>query len=202
MDIPGGKRIVHAISIGSPKNIHYTYDLENGGLVQVWRGNFLDGTPMWYSRGDGSSRPLGTVQYFGNPVSVLSKLNNADAEWTIDSALANYTPQGYRLDKTDLPTFQYLMYGAQVEDAIIPMEKGEGFKREITLKNSPGNIYLRLAVGTGIEAIGSNMYTINDKAYYIRIDDAGSAKPVIRYNNAGKELIIPVGTKITYSILF
>src|SRR5690606_39702282 len=57
MDLPGGHRVTHAISIGSNQGLHYTYDLDHGALVQMWRGEFLNATPMWHQRGDGSSRP-------------------------------------------------------------------------------------------------------------------------------------------------
>ena len=202
MDIPGGKRIVHAISIGSPLQVHYTYDLDNGALLQVWRGGFLDATPMWYSRGDGSSRPMGAVQHFGMPIFTVNKLASSDAAWAVDSAASQYTPRGYKLDKNDLPTFLYTIYGTQVEDALKPLDGGEGFRREIMLTNAGSNLYTRLAVGRSIEPVGDGLYVLDDKAYYVRIDDAGGAKPIVRESNGRKELILPVQSKISYSILF
>ncbi|MDZ7690891.1 MAG: PA14 domain-containing protein [Balneolaceae bacterium] len=44
-DLPEGDRITHAISVSSPDNIHYTYDLKKGNLVQLWRGRFWMFTP-------------------------------------------------------------------------------------------------------------------------------------------------------------
>ena len=64
MDLPDGPRVTHAVSVDNPDQLHYTYDLDHGALVQVWRGDFLDATPMWHDRGDGSSRPLGAVHHF------------------------------------------------------------------------------------------------------------------------------------------
>ncbi|MEY4030578.1 MAG: hypothetical protein RJA90_1841, partial [Bacteroidota bacterium] len=55
------KRVVHAVNVGSPDKLHYTFDLDNANIVQIWKGNFLNTTPMWDDRGDGSSRPLGAV---------------------------------------------------------------------------------------------------------------------------------------------
>jgi hypothetical protein len=46
------------------------------------------------------------------------------------------------------------------------------------------------------------MYLIDDKAYYLQIEDAGKAKPLIRDAAGRKELIIPIQTKLTYSVLF
>lgn len=201
MDIPG-KRVVHAISIGSPEGVHYTYDLENGAMIQSWHGGFLDATPMWYSRGDGSSRPLGSVQYLSATIPPLNKLSSTSAAWTIDSAAQSFTTKGYKLDKSDRPTFLYKIYGVSVEDAIKPLEKGEGLKREIAVEQAIPDLYARLAVGKSISAVSNDLYLVDDKAYYIRVEDAGNAKPIIRDSEGRKELVVPVQTKISYSILF
>jgi hypothetical protein len=202
MDIPGGKRVTHAISVGSPQQVHYTYDLDNGALVQVWRGGFLDATPMWYSRGDGSSRPLGAVQRFGNPVLTVAQLANEDAAWVTDTAGSGYVAKGYKLDKADQPTFRYQLNGALVEDAVKALENGEGIRREIMVQNPTGTFYARLAEGSNIQEAAKGLYTVDGKAYYVRIDENGGAKPLIRSINGRQELIIPVQGKLSYSILF
>ena len=199
MDIPGS-RVVHAISVGSPDNTHYTYDLDKGAIVQVWRGGFLDATPMWYDRGDGSSRPQGAVLRFGKPAFTIAKLSSPDETWIPDSA-ADFTPKGYRVDKNDLPTFQYLKAGSIIEDAIRVLNNGEGFSREITVKDPSGTYYARLASANSIESV-NGLYVIDDKSYYIRIDEAGSAKPVVRTINGHKELLVPVQPKLRYSMIF
>lgn len=202
MDIPGGQRVVHAISVGSPRQVHYTYDLDKGSLVQVWRGGFLDATPMWYSRGDGSSRPRGTVQRFGQPVLSLARLTSADASWPADTTGSGYIPKGYKLNRQDEPTFMYTVYGAQVSDAVRALPSGEGVEREITVQNG-NSLYLRLAESNNIEQASNGWYVLEDQGYYIRLDDAGGAQATIR-NGAGgrKELVVPVQGKLRYSILF
>jgi hypothetical protein len=40
MDIPGNIRVVHAVSVGSPDAVHYTYDMDKGAIIQTWRGDF------------------------------------------------------------------------------------------------------------------------------------------------------------------
>ncbi len=208
MDVPGdirsqGKRtrVTHAISVGSPDNVHYTYDLDKGALVQVWRGRFLDTTPMWHDRGDGSSRPLGMVQRMGTPMLFLAKLPSGQANWTTDTTGTGYRPKGYVLDNNDRPTFRYQTYGSSVDDKIRVLEQGQGLQRELTVTNPAGDLYARLASGSTISAMDNNMYLI-DGQEYIRIDDLGGAKPTIRDSAGGQELIVPVKGKLTYSILF
>ncbi len=209
MDLPvenekgrSGVRVVHAVNVGSPEKVHYTYDMDRGNMVQMWRGEFLDATPMWYSRGDGSSRPVGSVQYFGQPSFTLAKLASPQAAWVADSAGTGYRPGGYDTDKNDQPTFNYQLYGANVKDAIRVMEGGKGLRRELTVQNPVANLYARLAGGSTIEEVSRNLYLIDGKSYYIRLDDAGGAKPVVRDANGRKELIVPVSGKLSYSIIF
>ncbi|MFD3002374.1 family 16 glycoside hydrolase [Pontibacter toksunensis] len=197
-----GVRVVHAVNVGSPEQVHYTYDMDRGNMVQVWRGGFLDATPMWYSRGDGSSRPVGAVQHFGQPAFTLAKLSSPQAAWVADTAGSGYRPEGYDVDKNDQPTFSYKLYGANVQDAIRVLEGGKGIRRELTVQNPGENLYARLAEGNTIEAVSRDMYTVDGKSYYIKVDDAGGAKPVVRDAGGKKELIVPVRGKVSYSIIF
>ena len=202
MDLPGGMRLVHTISVGSKEQVHYTYDMDRGTIVQVWRGGFLDATPMWQSRGDGSSRPTGSVQRFGNPLTTVAKLSSPQAAWAADTTGSGFRPKGYEMDDSDRPTFHYITYGTMVTDATRVMENGQGFTREISVQGSSPDMYARLAEGASIQALPGGMYLVDDKSYYLRIDNAGGAKPVIRDSNGRKELIIPIKSKLTYSILF
>lgn len=201
MDLPGGPRVVHAVSVGSAQQVHYTYDMDKGSIVQVWRGKFLDATPMWYDRGDGSSRPLGSGLRFGKPMFTLSSLSSPQASWTEDTTGSGFVPKGYLIDENDLPTFRYKIFGATVQDAIRVMDNGHGLQRELTVLNAPPGLYARLGWGSSIEVV-NNMYLVDNKSFYISQITGGEAKPIIRDANGGKELIIPVKDKITYSIVY
>jgi len=200
-DLPGGIRVTHGVNVGSPELLHYTYDLDKGMIVEIWRGGFLDATPMWHDRGDGSSRPSGSVQYLGKPVPAIEKLSDANAVWALDTAGTGYRPKGYVLNADDVPAFKYIVYGSPVTDASSVMDKGQGIHREITLANAVDGLFYHLASGN-IEALGNGLYAIDDKSYYIRIDDAAGAKAVVRDAGGKQELIIPIQKKLTYSIIF
>jgi hypothetical protein len=200
-DLPGGIRVTHGVNVGSPELLHYTYDLDKGMIVEVWRGGFLDATPMWHDRGDGSSRPAGSVQFLGKPVPAIEKLSDANAAWALDTAGTGYKPKGYVLNADDVPAFKYIVYSSPVNDASSVMEKGQGIHREVTLANAVDGLYYHLASGN-IETLGNGLYAIDDKSYYIRIDDAAGAKPVVRDAGGKQELIIPIQKKLTYSIIF
>ncbi|UYQ95020.1 DUF1080 domain-containing protein [Chitinophaga horti] len=202
IDVPGSQKITHAVSVGSPLKVNYTYDLDHGMLVQVWRGEFLETTPMWHERGNGTSRPMGALQRLGKPFFQLGKLAGEQAAWTADSTGSGYRPKGYVLDEQDRPTFKYQVYGASVNDQVRVSEDGHGIVREISVTNAPSDLYAKLAEGAQIESIGKDLYLVDGKAYFLQVQDAGGAKPLVRESAGVKELIVPVRGKLSYSILF
>jgi len=202
MDLPGYPRVVHAVSVGSPEKVHYTYDMDNAAIIQVWRGGFLNATPMWHDRGDGSSRPLGTVQRFGKPLQTLARLVNAQSSWISDTTGTGYRPKGYVLDAEGRPTFKYISYGIPVSDAVQLLERGQGFSRRISLSDVSAGLYLRLAEAASITEVSDGLYLLDDQSYFLRLDDTSGAKALIRDQNGRKELIIPAVKSLSYSILF
>ncbi|MEO5564745.1 MAG: family 16 glycoside hydrolase, partial [Chitinophagaceae bacterium] len=142
MDIKG-KRVTHAVSVGSPTGVHYTYDMDNAAIVQVWRGGFLDATPMWHERGDGSSRPMGSAQRFGFPVLGVAKISSQADKWPTDTVGSGYRPKGYSLDDQDRPVFSNILYGSLVTDAIQVSKDNYGITREITLKKPTVNLFVK-----------------------------------------------------------
>jgi len=202
VDLRGGKRVTHAISIGSPMQVHYTYDADNGQLVLLWKGGFLDATPMWHDRGDGSSRPLGKVIQLGDAIPQIQRLSTVQSEFKKDTTGSGFKPKGYTLDTSGLPMFKYNTYGLSVQDATRVIDGGKGIRREIKLQGSANNLYLCLARANVIEQQGDGKYVIADKAYSITIENEIALKPVLRTIRGTQELLVPVQSKIIYSILF
>lgn len=192
-------RVVHAVSVGNPANLHYTYDLDKGALLQVWRGEFLDATPMWHDRGDGSSRPRGSVTVLNNEM-FLGKVNGQSA-WAADTTGSGYQPKGYSLDESDVPTFNYVAFGTPVTDHLTVVDN-KYFEREVKLAKPVENLVARLAEGTTIEKMSDGLYAVDNKSYFIRLTDT-SVVPQIRTVNGGQELIVPVmNGAVKYAILF
>ncbi len=199
------QRLTHTIGVGDPSGTHYVYDLKSGNLVCAWHGAFVDATPMWHDRGDGSFKPRGAVQYLFNnqPLSFLA--SNADSFPVISrEALTNnkeYRGKGYVIDGNGRPTFKYTYQGMEVEDKIYPDDDNKALTHEVLVKNrgtKPG-LYYKLGEGHEITEIKEGLYAVDDKQYYIRVS---GIKPMIRDVNGKKELIVPIETNIKYSILW
>jgi len=202
VDVAQRQRVVHAISVGSPQQVHYSYDLDNGFLLQAWRGEFIDATPMWHERGDGTSKARGSITGFTKkPIPSITKLATPQSAWTADTAGTGFRTKGYVLDKEDRPEFKYQIYGAMVTDAIKVLEDGQGLSREISIDKSVENAYLLLADAADIREISKGLYLVDDQSFYLKIDN-GKDTPVIRVVNGRKELVILLRDKLNYSILF
>ncbi|MDJ1480760.1 DUF1080 domain-containing protein [Cytophagaceae bacterium YF14B1] len=198
------KRITHAVSVGSLEGANFTVDLNNGALVQCWRGDFLNATPMWHDRGDGHSDPMGSTLKI-NDVPNFSVLPTNTTAWP-DSLTpeANYRGRGYELDATGLPTFKYSIYGTEVEDMTRPEDGGKRLTRTLKVSGSATNLYCRIAEGKDIVAQPDGSYLIDDKSYFIKLTNPAGVKPVVRTVNNRQELLMPVttGNQISYSIIW
>jgi hypothetical protein len=186
------KRVVHAVNVGSPDKLHYTFDLDNANIVQIWKGNFLNTTPMWDDRGDGSSRPLGAVLTLSPNAFFTSK----SSVFSQDNLGENLLIKGYELDNEDIPTFNYMLDGADILDKTVMVNK-KHFQRTLTIKNPNPNHVCRLAVGSDIIKTGENRYLIDGKAYYIEVAGA-----TIETGDNQKALVIPASDKVQYSIIW
>jgi hypothetical protein len=191
------KRIVHSVNVGTPSGLHYTFDLDNGALAQAWRGGYLNATPMWNDRGDGSSQPMGAITTFSDApaFAVLTGTTQAWSDTLTDPTA--FRPLGYDLDADNLPTFRYVHGGAEIEDAIRP-EEGKQLTREITVKNAPANLYHRLASGADVVDLGGGTYAVDGKSYYVKVLDGQAS---VRSVNGKQELIAPVSGKLKYAIM-
>lgn len=195
------KRIVHAVQVGDPTHLHYTYDLDNGALAQIWKGDFLNTAPMWDNRGDGSSRPEGAVLPFDDVSVIVPKADIFDLKPSITEPVGQYRPKGYDLDDAGLPTFRYQRLGMDVEDQI-KVTAGKMLGRTIAVSNIPaGQDYVcRLAIGEKIEPSGPSTWAVDGKRYYIQLPDG--VKPQIAQSGVLQVMYVPVASRISYNLLW
>jgi hypothetical protein len=202
MDVPQegkNKRIVHNVNVGSPDKLHYSYDLDNGAIVQMWKGEFLNTSPMWDNRGDGSSRPRGAVLVMGNAPSVV---NDESKSILKDSfpANANFRTLGYEVDENNLPTFKYQIYGSDIVDISKNTEGGKFLTRSISCKNPSPNLSVRLAIGKSIEAVSPDTYIVDGKTFYIKL--LNGTKATIEKVGEKSVLLSPLKDLVQYAILW
>ncbi|MGV3503708.1 MAG: 3-keto-disaccharide hydrolase [Adhaeribacter sp.] len=201
-----GRKRTHVIAVGEPGGANYALDLDQGLLLQVWRGNFLETTPMWHGRGETQlALPRGSVTAFAAQPS-LALLAGDQAAWPDSNAA--YTNQGYDVTKGGRPIFKYSLGGTQVRETLEPQD--EGRKLTHTFQVQPGagegQLWCRLAAGSTITRVAKDLYAVNDKQYYIQL--SGKEKPLLRSTSGNRqELLLPIKaggktTEVKYSIVW
>ncbi len=195
-------RITHPVSVGFPEGLSYSYNLGNGALFQAWRGGFLNVTPMWNDRGDGSARPIGSLLPLDD-APLLAVLPTELAPWPAAlPAEAAFRSRGYRLDAAGRPSFEYEAYGLKVTDDIMVLDEGRRLERRLQVQGTaPLGLYCRLAAGREIIRLPNNTYSI-DGRYYLQLPAKGGARVALRSSGQGQELIAPldVATQLSYQI--
>ena len=195
------KRVVHAVQVGDPAHLHYTYDLDNGAVAQIWKGQFLDVSPMWDDRGDGSSRPRGSILGFDDVPVVVARAELFNLTPSEYAPVAHFRPQGYDLDAQGQPTFRYKMDDMEVEDRLRVVDQ-KYFSRSLVFRNIPaGQPYVcRLALGTTIEKLDDLTYAVDGRRYYLQLP--AGAKPVIEQSGGLSALYLPVTERVEYGIMW
>ena len=184
-DAYGTRRIPHAISVGNQSGMHFTFDPDRAALAQGWKGKFLDATPMWNNRGDGSSRPRGAVQAFGDEAGIAVDAGSETA-WPaeVPESLA-YQYAGYSRDphQAGEPIFIYEIGDATLHDHWSGHQPGQ-LDRQLTIEGPiPGGTQLRMASGATIREVsgesGFTTYEV-DQAYYVKVPAGTTASVVPR----------------------
>jgi hypothetical protein len=196
------RRLTHTIGVGDPGGLHYIYDLKAGNVVCAWRGEFVDATPMWNDRGDGSFRPMGVTQftYMGQSLGII---NSASDVFPSEYKEADFKTKGYAIEEASgRPIFRYSYKGIEVEERCYPTVDQNSLVREIALNGTiPAGAHLKLAEGKDIMAMADGSFVVGDRQYYISV--AGEAKPSIRDAGGKKELVLPVQAGVVkYSIIW
>ena len=201
----GGKKKTHVISVGNPQGVHFMYDLDQAGLMEVWKGDFLDATEMWYQRGEPQTAEAmgsGVILAGRCPIALIAD-NNAHLPDTLDPT-KSLIFKGYSLDSVKNPTFKFNENGVLWTEKYANTEGGKGLKRSIKASNPTGKKLLyRLAEGGMIADLGNGLYVIDNQKYYVQLD--ATDKATIRTNKDKKELVIEKNDKetaVSYTIYF
>lgn len=186
IEMPDRGKISHAISVSSESGIHFSYDLSTGRLIRVWRGQFLDATPMWNNRGNGVSRPLGNLTYL-----------NSGSKPDQDFVNQKFVPKGYQIAGDGDITFLAETSSGINNDHIKLLPDGKGLTR--TIKKMDSNvIQFPIAEGKSIKKIRENFYWLEESGLFIQLEDQ-AIQPQI---NSNGQVVLPFRSDLTYTLLF
>ncbi len=195
--VHNGRKKTHVISVGDPKGINYAYDLDQGALLTVWRGEFLNVTEMWHERGEPQvASPLGAaITLTATPIVSFSQTQTAALPDSLDY-IHDFIYKGYTLNSNRIPVFQYQYKNVSMTDMIQPMPNQQGISHSVSIGGlTPSQmLYVRLAKGKMIEKVAERVYAI-DNQHFIQLPP--KVKPEIRNSADAMELVIPVKTSST-----
>ncbi|MFY0652902.1 MAG: DUF1080 domain-containing protein [Cyclobacteriaceae bacterium] len=196
-----GPKLSHTIAVGTPGGVHYFYDLGTANLIGAWRGNFVDATPMWNRRGNGSFIARGAVQwtFLNQPIAQLA---SKDSPFPGKTDLDDFRSKGYQIDESSgLPIFKHLYKGVEVANQIQTDQSNTYITNEVSFSQSNlVNWYLKLAEGE-VRQMPDGAYAIGGQQYYINVLTGQS--PYIREVEGVMELVLPVdGSSIKYEIIW
>ncbi len=189
-----GKR---GIGVGYPGGVNLSFDAEQLRLTQIWKGQFVDPSGVWYGQGHGTVRPLGRpLDFPAGP-----DLDSMSQPWVADDGRPpNHTFKGYELDEVRRPVFRYQFASVAVQDYF------QEFTDEVTdagqlrrvvefaSDETQADLRFRIAAGEKITQQAGGIYLVDDKLR-IRVSagqDASSIQPQVVTNESGTELIVPL----------
>jgi hypothetical protein len=192
----GDTKQTHVVSVGSPQGFHYAFDLNQGALLSVWKGEFANVTEMWYERGEPQIlQPKGlAISLSGKPLIALKSQKNKLPESYEDVAEIDY--QTMRFDENEQPTFVHNFKGRTLTQTLTPTN--EGIKHEVTIDGQTNDLILQIAEGKVVEKLGNSTFRVDD--YYVRMSTAAGAEVVD--NKGSKTIIVPAKSTLSYSLIW
>ncbi len=110
-----------AIAVGFPGQWNLLYNADLCRPVRAWRGRFLDGYPLWFSRLKPETKPLDDT---------IHELPD------VLTTIGNRVYKGYRLDPdSGVPAFLSQTNRYTIQERMFPSDDGLRLKREILLKD-------------------------------------------------------------------
>jgi hypothetical protein len=199
----------HTVSVGESSGANFVYDLQLGAPLGIWRGGFLDTSPMWRQRGESQLMlPNGAfVELVAGPT--IAELDSRNSVWpdSLNSDLLRI--QGYFLNRDRRPTFRYTFDQVAVEDFFETELDGKVLARTISYRNAKlsSNFWARIIAAESIADLGGGVYLINQGEYYVKFPDGVPSNAVLRNSPLGQELLIPLSKQdekstIKYSLIY
>jgi hypothetical protein len=195
-----GSKRTHAINVGFPQGVHYSYDTKSAALLHVWRGRFINTTEMWHDRGaEQTAEPLGMSQEMTGLFPVVTKMNPDSV------SKSSFRYEGMQLmdiDGQKTPQFIFNMGSFVLKDWSQPSPNKEGITRNLSFSEIPADKRILLAhAKKGIKKVAEGLYAIDDAAYFIKLNTPNT--PIIIEKEGHQWLVSDIkNTLFTYQIVF
>ncbi|WP_116105669.1 PA14 domain-containing protein [Lewinella sp. IMCC34191] len=186
----------HVINVGELDGPHYSYDLQNGALLQIWRGPFVDVSEMWEDRGEPQVvRALGpAISFDGRPQWTTEGRN-----WPTEAT--NLQHRRYELDENGRPTFYFDMDEAgEVSDRFIPTDRG--LERTLTNSAEGETLTTNIAAASEIRETAPGVFETVNPGLNIQVLELASGGLRLLQGEGTMRLVaeLPPGEHLTFSL--
>jgi|GEM_PF-2368079 len=195
----------HVISVGENNGPHYSIDLQNGALLQMWRGEFADTHDMWAGRGEPQvMRPLGAAIGFDGSPQWATISDDAD-RWPDSIPVANsadFRHIRHTLDVDGRPTFEYdLRGGHSVADKLSP-DKGGLVRKLVHGAGGNSTLFTQLAVAAEITEVAPGEYALRGPGLKLKIKSYDGDRLVLQRAGGKDRLLaeLPTNGQVTYRL--
>ena len=193
----------HAIAVGFPQELHYSFDADRARVAQLWKGSFINAHATWFNRFVPPVKPLGSDVVQLPLGQIVAPLKDGRAAWP--TAASPDAFQGYRLDKRRVPTLLYRVGRLQIADRTEPSADGKGLARRIEISPRDATaqrIWIRPLTGKRLTVDAARGKQLRAKSERLRVHVAlpQAANSSIRESDNGQERIAPVEVSAPISI--
>jgi hypothetical protein len=189
------RKLTHVISVGDPSKVHYAYDLLQGSILQLWKGDFLNTTEMWHERGEPQiATPMGAPIVLYGTCPIYDKTLSKDS-------ITDYQYKGYTIAAAGHPQFQYSFKKLNLQDQIVPSDNSRGIKRTITVSGEgKDKVMIRIAQAKSITPLGNGLYSLGEQEYFVQL--APGTFPKIENYQGGQVLLMNGNDPIQYQLIW
>ena len=207
-----GEKKTHCTTVGLPTGVNYAVDIKNASLLSAWGGGFIDVTDMWHKRGEPqTAQPLGSALELPDKPS-FARLDSRSAPWPDSVSFDNpyLQTKGYSINGQGIPMFYYQLGQTRIDDYLHSGNAERQLVREITytFSDTSGDpIYCLLAEGDLIEQLPDGSYGVDEKKYYLTVEQADNNRLQQRTSNGKEQLLAAIVPKqgkasLQYSIVW
>ena len=150
-----------AIAVAVNDDYHFCFDAGACRLRYVWKGDFVDGWPVWKGNGNGLAKIVGDV-LMREAKSPLPVAKDTKRKFL-----------GYRV-KQGLPTFRYLVGKVKVEERISMSADGQALARRFVLHDAPADWRMTFTESESLDYFSDDgefdglVFTPNDREGKVR----------------------------------
>lgn len=207
-----GEKVTHCTTVGLPADLHYAMDIKNASLFSAWSGDFIDVTEMWHERGKSqTAQPLGNTLALSNKPT-FALLTNQQAAWpdSVDFDTPYLLTRGYSLQPDGMPIFHYQLGTTTINDYVYPGSTERELVRKIEYQFQGSDrdpVYCLIAEGDRIEQLPDGSYGVDNKKYYLTVDQANKNQLQLRTDRGQEQLIATIlpqqdQVSLQYSIIW